>query len=232
MADYRTEDVDKFCERFARLMDDESDAWKKPEPKKFLETPQSEPTFDVATVSRPANPQPIPGDDEDYDSDDPEQICNARFAPQPRRKPGWNARRGSAKQQVASASPQNAALLKQLKDKVFPSLGLRIGQRPKSMITFTPWKLVVEYPFMFIGKANFEKVNRQFSLVTNASELTRLSHIHVSPSTRCLTLCPGTCEKYPRVTRICPATDDLQLLSAQPKGVIQAALHLHTDQQV
>jgi hypothetical protein len=143
-------------QRFARLMNNEEGAWVRPSaPEPDLSQPM--PVRTAPTTSQ------HPTEEDEYDSDDPEQVCNARFAPPPPKTTGRNARirgRGkqSAKQPAAPTSSANPVLLKQLEKKVFPSLGLSIGERSKYALAFVPWKLVVEYPQHFVGKTNFNKV--------------------------------------------------------------------------
>jgi hypothetical protein len=158
--DFQSEDVEEFRQRFAHLMSGEEAAWKMPVSLTPVKVPAASASTTIMAVGRRPLPATAAGQHDDYDSDDPEQVCNARFtvkAPKTQRRnpPSQNV----TKQQTSAIQAADPRRLEQLQSRVFPSLGLRIGQRHDPSMTFAPWKLVVEYPYMFIGKANFDKVS-------------------------------------------------------------------------
>lgn len=93
-----------------------------------------------------------------FDSDDPEQVVNEKFMIGGSNHYG-DGKKSSGKQATSDVRPAHPKALKGLENRKFREFGLHIGQRSRLDTIFCPWKLVEKYPYLFVGKANSEKVS-------------------------------------------------------------------------
>lgn len=142
--------------------------WEKPSP-----SPEKSPTPPPQRVTRPRNkesthePKPRINPNvinEPYSSSDDEFVVNTRnctnkVLPEMRR----DNKRGNGGKSVRFANNESATLsTAELDAAAFQDLGLKEGDKASENTAFVPWKFLVRYPEMYVGKANNPLVRPYF----------------------------------------------------------------------